>query len=370
MAPCHILFSSGTSAAPKAIPWNHTTPIKAASDAYLHHNIQAGDVVTWPTNLGWMMGPWLIFATLINHATLALYPASPKERAFGEFIQQAQITLLGVVPSLVASWRQTHCMENLDWRAIRAFTSTGECSHPEDMLYLMSLAGYQPIIEYCGGTEIGGSYITSTLIEKNCPSVFTTPAMGIDFFILDETGHPITHTNITGEMADEIAGEVALVSPSLGLSTTLLNADHHDIYFANMPPSPTGKILRRHGDLILRLNDHAYMMLGRVDDTMNLNSIKISSAAIERVLIGIPGILETAAIAVPPPDGGPNQLIIFAATNDMLNKNAIHEQMQKNINQLLNPLFKIHDLVFLKDLPKTASNKIMRRVLRKQYEKK
>src|SRR3990167_8623735 len=190
MSYCNILFSSGTTGDPKAIPWSHTTAIKAASDAYLHHNIQPEDVLAWPTNLGWMMGPWLIFAALINNATLALYPDAPHRRAFGQFIQDAKVTMLGVVPTLVANWRETHCMEGLDWNAIKLFSSTGECSNQDDMRYLMSLANNKPIIEYCGGTEIGGSYITSTVIEKNYPSLFTTPAMGIDFILLDDSGHP------------------------------------------------------------------------------------------------------------------------------------------------------------------------------------
>src|SRR3990167_6961337 len=82
MQTCNVLFSSGTTATPKAIPWNHTTPIRAASDAYFHHNLQPGDVLAWPTNLGWMMGPWLIFAALINQATMVLYPETPMDRAF------------------------------------------------------------------------------------------------------------------------------------------------------------------------------------------------------------------------------------------------------------------------------------------------
>ena len=67
-----VLFSSGTTGEPKAIPWNHTTAIKAASDGLYHQNIQKNDVVCWPTNLGWMMGPWLIFAALVNKAAIGL----------------------------------------------------------------------------------------------------------------------------------------------------------------------------------------------------------------------------------------------------------------------------------------------------------
>lgn len=355
MDPCLILFSSGTTHTPKAIPWNHTTPIKAASDAYLHMNFISNDIVAWPTSLGWMMGPWLIFATLINQSTIALYEENPKEKSFGQFIENARVTVLGVVPTLVAYWHETKCMETYDWSHIRMFSSTGECSNPNDMSYLMELAGHKPIIEYCGGTEIGGAYITSTLLEKNIPSQFTTPAMGIDFILLDETGHPSSE------------GEVALIPPSIGLSTELLNADHHHIYYENMPSKNVDKIIRRHGDQIKQLSNGNYILLGRVDDSMKLSGIKIGSAEIERILKNIEHITEVAAIAIPPKNGGPNCLIVFAETQESLEKEYIQKTMQTKINQELNPLIKISDIIFIKQLPRTASNKIMRRTLRDQY---
>lgn len=355
MMHCNILFSSGTTGIPKAIPWNHTTAIKAAADAYFHQDIHSDDILAWPTNLGWMMGPWLIFAALINQATIALYDGVPRNRSFGMFIQDAKVTMLGVIPTLVASWRQSHCMEGLNWQSIKAFSSTGECSNPEDMLYLMSLAGYKPIIEYCGGTEIGGAYITSTLLENNCPSVFTTPTLGLNLEILDESGTSSEN------------GEVALIPPSMGLSTELLNADHYKIYFEDMPKTVDGKILRRHGDQLRRLSNGHYCVLGRADDTMNLGGIKISSAEVERSITGIEDIIETAAIAISPAGHGPSHLVIYAATHKNLDKQMIKDCMQKKISHYLNPLFKIHDLVFIQELPKTASNKIMRRTLRKHY---
>ncbi len=352
----NILFSSGTTGIPKAIPWNHTTAIKSASDAFFHQNVQADDIVAWPTNLGWMMGPWLIFSTFLNQATLALYYDLPRDKDYGKFIQDAKVTMLGVVPTLVASWKQSECMHGLDWSAIKRFTSTAECSNAEDMLYLMSLAGYKPVIEYCGGTEIGGAYLTSTMIEKNYPSLFTSPAMGMDIAIIDEAGHPSDH------------GELTIIPPSMGLSTTLLNADHHEIYYANMPNTPDGKTLRRHGDQTQRLKSGNYAILGRSDDTMNLGGIKISSAEIERAIKGIAGITETAAIAVNLAHHGPSSLVIYAATTGSFDKNEVKKHMQSKINQHLNPLFKIFDVVFKTELPKTASNKIMRRILRDEYQ--
>ena len=350
-AHTNILFSSGTTGEPKAIPWTHTTPIKCAADAYLHHDIHPGDVLAWYTNLGWMMGPWLIYASLINRATIALYDGVPTDRAFGSFVQNARVNMLGVVPTLVRAWKNTDCMHGLDWQAIRAFSSTGECSNPEEMLYLMSLAGYKPVIEYCGGTEIGGGYVTGTRVQPAAPSTFTTPALGLDFLIFDDEGNPSDN------------GEVFIVPPSLGLSTSLLNADHNAVYFTETP----GPNLRRHGDALERLADGYYRIHGRVDDTMNLSGIKVSAAEIEEVLNVVSGVQETAAIAVSPKDGGPSQLVIYAVlmeSESTPTKQALHAELQAALSEHLNPLFRIHDVVIVDALPRTASNKVMRRLLR------
>ncbi len=349
----NILFSSGTTAAPKAIPWTHTTPIKCAADAFLHHDIHPGDVLAWPTNLGWMMGPWLIYASLINSATIALYDGLPTTSDFGAFIQRAKVNMLGVVPTLVRAWKNGNCLKGLDWSAIRTFSSTGECSNPTEMLFLMSRAGYRPVIEYCGGTEIGGAYITGTRIQPAAPSTFTTPALGLDFRLFDETGQPTDN------------GEAFIVPPSLGLSKTLLNAEHHHIYFSDTP-KPN---LRRHGDALQCLSNGYYRIHGRVDDTMNLSGIKVSSAEIEEVLNTVPDIQETAALAVTATDGGPSQLVIYAvlkthvaaATHD-----DIHRTLQATLSERLNPLFRVHEVIVVEALPRTASNKVMRRLLRQQ----
>lgn len=349
----NILFSSGTTGDPKVIPWTQTTPIKCAMDAHFHQNVQPGDVLVWPTNIGWMMGPWLIFASLINRATMGLYSGAPTGREFGRFVQDAKTTMLGVVPSLVKTWRSTGCMDNLDWSRIKVFSSTGECSKADDMRWLMSLAGGKPVIEYCGGTEIGGGYITGTVTRSCVPGTFNATALGLDFRILDEAGNP----------AD--AGELFIVPPSIGLSVTLLNQDHREIYFVDTPQTPSGEILRRHGDQMEKLPSGYWRALGRADDTMNLAGIKVSSAEIEQVLQSIPNVTETAAIAVSP-DDGPSQLVICAVCENghYSNKNDLLNMMQSVIKRELNPLFKIHDLIFVEELPRTPSNKVMRRALR------
>lgn len=351
-----ILFSSGTTGEPKVIPWTHTTPIKSASDGYYHHDIHKNDVVCWPTNLGWMMGPWLIFAALINKATIALYYGAPLDRNFGEFVQDAKVTMLGVVPSIVKHWQKTKCNESLDWNAVKCFSSTGEVSNPKEMEYLMQLANNKPVIEYCGGTEIGGGYVTSTIVQPNIASTFSTQALGGEFILLDEKNEPSTK------------GELFLIPPIMGLSKSLLNRNHHEVYFKDTP-NYKGQVLRRHGDQLEKLENGYYKAQGRVDDAMNLGGIKVSSIQIESVLNGLEFIKEAAAIAVSPKGGGPSLLVVYYVEGSTTFSNEERYTMAKNsIRKKMNPLFKVSELIQIDALPRTASGKVMRRKLRGIYE--
>lgn len=115
-------------------------------------DIRKGDVVSWPTNLGWMMGPWLVYASLFNGGSMALYNGAPLGSGFvkfvqvthlfaydssdnrsnfflfkfiisficdGSFIQDAKVTMLGVIPSIVRTWKSSNCTAGCDWSSIR-----------------------------------------------------------------------------------------------------------------------------------------------------------------------------------------------------------------------------------------------------------
>ena len=351
-----ILFSSGTTGEPKAIPWTHTTPIKGASDGYYHQDIQKHDVVCWPTNLGWMMGPWLVFAALLNKATIALYYGAPMGEGFGEFVQNAKVSMLGVIPSFVKYWKGSKCMENYDWNSIKCFSSTGEVSNPSEMEYLMQLANNKPVIEYCGGTEIGGGYVTSTVVQPNIASTFSTQALGGEFVLLDENNNK------------SAKGELFLIPPIMGLSNTLLNRNHFDVYYKDTP-TYKGQLLRRHGDELEQLENGYYKAQGRVDDAMNLGGIKVSSIQIEAIINKLEFVRESAAIAVSPKNGGPSLLVIYYVENEAdLDDDVRLNEVKISIKKQLNPLFKVTDLVKIDTLPRTASNKVMRRKLRDLYE--
>jgi acetyl-CoA synthetase len=358
----NVLFSSGTTGTPKAVPWVHLTPIKAAMDGYFHQDIRPTDVVAWPTNIGWMMGPWLIYASFVNGATMALYEGLPTGEGFTRFVREARVSVLGLVPSLVRAWRSGGSLYFDEWPSVRVFSSTGEPSNREDYLWLMSRTAYRaPVIEYCGGTEIGGGYIAGTVVQPASPATFTTPTLGLDLEILNESGAPAAE----GEM-----GEVFLVPPCIGLSQALLNRNHHEVYYAGTPTDRDGRPLRRHGDQMARLHHGFFKARGRADDTMNLGGIKVSSVELEQVLDRHPEVYESAAVAVQPEGEGAEQLVVYAVVREGtgVDRERLLTELSKLLKTELNPLFKIFDLQIAESLPRTASNKLMRRKLRAAWK--
>ncbi len=406
----NILFSSGTTGEPKAIPWTHLTPIKSAMDGYYHQDVHGDDVTAWPTNIGWMMGPWLIFATLVNGACMALYPGATNTPEYLRFIRRTGVTMQGVIPSLVRTWRRGGAgegrhsgmaeerhggmaeerhggmAEGIDWPSIRVFSSTGEPASRTDYLWLMSRAGYRaPVIEYLGGTEIGGGHLACTVLQPCSPAVFTTANLGVDFVILDEAG---------AEVGEGGTGELFLKPPALGMSQRLLNGDHDEVYYEGCPSGPRGEVLRRHGDHTQRLHRGCFRAQGRADDGMNLGGIMVSPLELERIIDGHPAVYESAAVAVQPEGEGAERLVVFVVPDagsgsasafrtdespkgrddsftDLINSpetvpdsGSLKPELQALISSGLNPLFRIYRVIVVDELPHTASGKLVRRILR------
>ncbi|KAH0733705.1 hypothetical protein KY285_009412 [Solanum tuberosum] len=358
----NILFSSGTTGDPKAISWTHLSPIRCTADSWAHLDIQSGDVFCYPTNLGWVMGPVLLYSCFLTGATLALYHGSPLDHGFGKFVQDAGVTVLGTVPSLVKTWKSTGCMKGLDWTRIRMFASTGEASNVDDDLWLSSRVYYKPIIECCGGTELSSSYIMGNLLQPQAFGAFSSATMSTGFIILDEDGHPYPDDQAC-------VGEIGLFPTYMGATDRLLNADHEKVYFEGMPTYKEMQ-LRRHGDILKRTIGGYLVVNGRADDTMNLGGIKTSSIEIERVCDGADeSVLETAAVSAAPPNGGPEQLAIFVVVKEGMNisPDTLKKRFSRAIQSNLNPLFKVRWVKIVGMLPRTASNKLLRRVLREQW---
>ncbi|MGD8396985.1 MAG: hypothetical protein PVF43_16065, partial [Candidatus Eiseniibacteriota bacterium] len=141
----------------------------------------------------------------------------------------------------------------------------------------------------------------------------------------------------------------------------------------------------RHGDQMERLHRGYVRAHGRADDTMNLGGIKVSSLELETVIVSHEAIAECAAVACRPDGEGAERLVVFAVLQASPGSDRTgpvgepggapgEEARRRLVGELnalvaarLNPLFRIFDLVAVDSLPRTASNKLMRRTLRARY---
>ena len=108
---------------------------------------------------------------------------------------------------------------------------------------------------------------------------------------------------------------------------------------------------------------------GRADDAMNLGGVKVSSLELEQVLNGHEAVHESAAVGVQPGGEGAETLIVYVVLAREYEAAQLKAELGSMIAKTLNPLFKIHDLVPTGELPRTASNKLMRRTLRARYSR-
>ncbi len=134
--PYMLIYTSGTTGRPKGAVHVHAGfPVKAAHDLATCFDLQHDDTLFWLTDLGWMMGPWLICGGLIVGATLMLFegtPDYPDPDRLWRLVEDHRVTILGVAPTAVRALmgKGTDWVRKRDRSSLRILGSTGETWNP------------------------------------------------------------------------------------------------------------------------------------------------------------------------------------------------------------------------------------------------
>ncbi|SFS63075.1 AMP-binding protein [Marininema halotolerans] len=359
--PFMIIYTSGTTGRPKGTVHVHAGfPIKAAFDAGYGMDLKQEDTLFWMTDMGWMMGPWMVFGALLNGSTMVLFegtPDYPQPDRLWELVENHRISHMGISPTVIRTlmkfgetWVDKH-----DQSSLKAFGSTGEPWNPEPWFWLFDHVGKGkvPIWNYSGGTEVSGGILSSNLMKPIAPCSFNGPMPGMDAEVVDEHGKPIR-----GEV-----GELVMKHPWVGMTHGFWKDPerYKKAYWSRWEGTWV------HGDWVHAEEEGYWYITGRSDDTLKIAGKRLGPAEMESVLVDHPRVLEAATIGVPDPIKG-EVAVCFAVlkpgdSGDEVLVKELMDMIGDHLGKALRPS-KIH---VVSELPKTRNGKILRRVIKSAY---
>ena len=359
--PLMIIYTSGTTGAPKGAVHTHCGfPIKGAQDMYHCMDLKPGETMYWMSDMGWMMGPWLVFGTLTIGATMVLYDGAPDHPDPGRLwrlVDDHDVTHLGISPTLIRALK-THGTEPLDaadLSSLRAVGSTGSPWDPESWMWCFEnvLNGEKPILNYSGGTEISGGILCGNFLQPLKPGAFSGPVPGMAADVVNAEGDPVRGA----------VGELILKAPWIGMTRSFWQDDERylDTYWRRFEDTWV------HGDFAAIDEDGLWYILGRSDDTINVAGKRVGPAEIEALLNAHPAVAESAAVGVPHEVKGQDVVAFVVLKSGYGPTDTLRDELMEEVVAEMGKPLKPREILFSAALPKTRNAKVMRRLIQSAY---
>jgi acetyl-CoA synthetase len=353
-----LAYTSGTTGRPKGAVHTHAGFVtKTACEVSYGFEMGPGRTFCWITDMGWIMGPLSIFGTHGTGGTLLLYEGAvdvPDVGRLWQLVERHGVSMLGVSPTLIRTLKAAGDAPTADLSTVRVLGSTGEPWDPESYEWLARevFASRVPIINFSGGTEVGGSFLCPYPVEEIRSCSLGGPALGMDVDVVDDQARPVR-----GQI-----GELVCRQPWPAMTRGIWNDDaegtrYHEAYWSTFPG------LWRHGDYALVDDDGAWFVLGRSDDVMNVAGKRVAPAEIESVVALDHAVVESAVVGVPDSTKGEAVWVFYVARGDE-DEAQVAERVRGLVASDVGKPFAPSRVIRVVQLPKTRSSKILRRAIR------
>ncbi|PSL45178.1 acetyl-CoA synthetase [Salsuginibacillus halophilus] len=356
-----LIYTSGTTGQPKGAVHTHAGfPIKAAFDAGICMDVKQHDRLFWYTDMGWMMGPFLVYGALLNGAAVKLFDGSPdypEPDRLWDLVDKYEVTHLGISPTLIRAlmkqgndWVNQHSLESL-----RVIGSTGEPWNPEPWFWLFREVGGSriPIFNYSGGTEISGGILGNILIKPIGPITFNAALPGMDARVYDEDGQEVVND----------VGELVLTKPWVGMTKGFWHEPERfeKTYWSRFENAWV------HGDWVIQDSEGYWTITGRSDDILNVAGKRLGPSEMESVLVEHPAVVEAGTIGVPDEMKGESAVSFVVLHPDYNQSDELMQELIALCGEKLGKSLRPKAVYAVDDLPKTRNAKVMRRVIRAAY---
>lgn len=355
--PLFILYTSGTTGRPKGTLHVHGGfMVFAAQQAAYLIDLKEDDLLFWPADIGWITGQtWTVYGSLILGSTAILYdgaPDYPKPDRWLQMIEDYGVAVFGSSPTAIRLFmKHPDMVKKYNFNTLRILAATGELLSPDEWFWFFKNIGNSrcPLMNLSGGTEIGGAIVSPLPIMPLKPSTVGGPVPGFDIDVFDEHGKPVKG----------VTGYLVIKKPWPGMTRGLWKDPERYIetYWSKYDN------VWLHGDWALIDSNGLWYLHGRVDDVIKVAGHRIGSAEIEAVLASHPSVLEAAVIGIPHETKG-ESIIAYVVLKVRHGIQSLKEELTTYVAQQIGKIAKPDDVKFVKELPRTRTGKIVRRLIR------
>jgi len=360
--PLFILYTSGSTGKPKGVLHTlggYMTYVYLTTK--LVFDLKDEDVYWCTADVGWITGhSYVVYGPLLNGATTVMYegaPNWPEPDRFWQIVDKYGVNILYTAPTAIRAfmkwgegWPLKHRLDSL-----RLLGTVGEPINPEAWLWYYQVIGKGrcPIVDTWWQTETGGIMITTLPgAHPMKPGHAGKPFFGVKPEILDSEHKPV-------ENPDE-GGDLCITRPWPSMLRTVWGDPNRFLqqYFSQHP----GNYFT--GDGARRDKDGYYLILGRVDDVLNVAGHRLGTMEIESALVSHPAVAEAAVVGRPDPLKGEAIVAFVTLKEGHAPSDALRDELKAHVAKVIGPIARPDEVRFTDALPKTRSGKIMRRLLR------
>ncbi|MCL4692183.1 MAG: acetate--CoA ligase, partial [Candidatus Hydrogenedentes bacterium] len=361
--PLYILYTSGSTGKPKGIL--HTTGgymVGTYLTSKYVFDLREEDTYWCTADIGWVTGhSYIIYGILANGATTVMYegaPNYPTPDRFWQIVERYQVNVFYTAPTAIrafSKWGDGWPAKN-DLSSLRLLGTVGEPINPEAWMWYHTHIGRGncPIVDTWWQTETGGIMITTLPGAMSTkPGSAGLPFFGIKAMIVDEEGNEVDANH---------SGLLVVTSPWPAMLRTLYKDDERfqEVYWSKYEKQ--GWYFT--GDGAYRDKNGYFMIIGRIDDVINVSGHRLGTMEIESALVSHKLVSEAAVVGFPHDIKGQGICAFVSVpvgtSPHESDKDVLRDHVAKEIGAIAKP----DQIRFTDALPKTRSGKIMRRLLR------